>query len=108
MGRTPNILPAMTDGHATGNPGLNGDTQREISNSAKPDNLMRLGATGSETLKKPRKNIPLDFSSGAESGAVTHFPPDLARLILLWPMLTSASRSAILTLASASVPHDAK
>jgi hypothetical protein len=62
-----------------------------------------MGATGFELSRNSTGKQANPCSGGAESGAVTAFPPDLANLIGLWSKLSDSTRSAIVTLASASV-----
>jgi len=67
-----------------------------------------MGATGFELLQDSSEKPRIKVAGGAESGAVAAFPDDLANLVGLWSRLSDSARSAIVTLASASVQSDLK
>jgi hypothetical protein len=67
-----------------------------------------MGATGFELSPKTPRKPHICPEGGAKSGAVAATPADLTNLMELWPRLSDSARSAIVTLASASVPPDPK
>jgi hypothetical protein len=67
-----------------------------------------MGAGGFELSPKPAGKPHIRPEGGAESGAVAESPADLTDLINLWSRLSESARSAIVTVASASVPTESK
>jgi hypothetical protein len=65
-----------------------------------------MGATGFEQPSNSSGKTAKFETRGAKSGALLDHPIDLAKLIAAWPRLTVSARSAIITLAMASIRSD--
>jgi hypothetical protein len=67
-----------------------------------------MGATGFELPPLFSVKTPNLQTGGAKSGAFSDQSVDLANLIALWARLSGTTRSAIITLASATLSFDEK